>query len=200
MAHWGRGGKYHNVGLTDPGRLQATKKQLARLRQLDRRSYETKGLTRDQAADLIEQAYARHAAERASLTPMEERFIEALWLKATKAANDAGEAWLKAHSEVQFVVLDQEAGEPIGVHGTIGNAWLSWPPRRTLFYKWLIENHYHDNKKVIDLPYRYEERFELDLKVTCLMAAYEIFRSGTNLGEIKLMTQSDTEPSVTQAA
>lgn len=128
MSYWGRGGKYHNVGLTDPGRLQATKKQLALLRRLDRRSYEDKGLTVDKAAELIEQAYKRRAEESASLMPMQEKFIEALWLKATQAANNAGTEWLKNHPDVLFVVNDPESEEPIGVHGAIGNAWLTWPP------------------------------------------------------------------------
>ncbi len=94
-------------GVDRPGRLQATKKQLALLRQLDRRSYENRGLTVDQASELIEKAYERRAAERAALTPFEEKFIEALWIKAIKEANRAGDEWLKAHPNPQLWLITQ---------------------------------------------------------------------------------------------
>ena len=120
---WGARGKNHNVGLLEPGRLRAKDWQYEVLKKLDRRKH--KGLTYEEAAQKIKEAYDRRAAERAGLTSTEEHYIEALWRKAIKVANDAGERWLAQNPKVLFVV--NEEGNQIGVHGTIGRAWLSWP-------------------------------------------------------------------------
>lgn len=201
MARWGSGGKLANVGLSQPGLLGATAKQYATLKRLDRRQYT--GLTKEAASELIQKAYERIAKERAGLTTHEDKYIEALWQKAIRDANQAGEAWLEQNQDVKFVVLDEESNTPIGVHGTIGKAWLTWPPRRTPFYKWLMENYYEPDmdRKTINLPHRYDGRLELGLQLACQMAAFRTFRlQGMNLGEVKLMTQSDAEPVWAQAA
>lgn len=198
MSAWGSRGRNHNVGLLEPGRLRAKDWQYALLKKLDRRKYS--GLTFDEAAQKIQEAYERRAAERAGLTSTEEHYIEALWRKAIKVANDAGERWLAENPEVKFVVNTEE--HQIGVHGTIGRAWLSWPPRRTPLYKWLAENYqsHTASTKEILLPHKYVERFELDLQITCLQAAYNVFRNqGLTLGEVTLMVQCDVEPKL-QAA
>ncbi len=193
---WGARGKNHNVGLLEPGRLRAKDWQYEVLKKLDRRKH--KGLTYEEAAQKIKEAYDRRAAERAGLTSTEEHYIEALWRKAIKVANDAGERWLAQNPKVLFVV--NEEGNQIGVHGTIGRAWLSWPPRRTPLYKWLVENYNAGNRKEVLLPHKFAERYELDLQIACLEAAYNVFRNqGLTLGEVKLMVQCDVEP-VLQAA
>lgn len=196
MASWGSRGKNHNVGLLEPGRLRAEDWQYEVLKRLDRRKYS--GLTFDEAAQKIDEAYERRAKERAGLTSTEEHYIEALWRKAIKVANDAGEKWLSENPTVKFVVNTEE--HQIGVHGTIGRAWLSWPPRRTPLYKWMVENYHGTNRKEILLPHRYVQRFELDLQIACLQAAYNVFRNqGLTLGEVTLMVQCDVEPTL-QAA
>lgn len=193
---WGARGKNHNVGLLEPGRLRAKDWQYEVLKKLDRRKH--KGLTYEEAAQKIKEAYDRRAAERAGLTSTEEHYIEALWRKAIKVANDAGERWLAENPKVLFVV--NEEGNQIGVHGTIGRAWLSWPPRRTPLYKWLVENYNAGNRKEVLLPHKFAERYELDLQIACLEAAYNVFRNqGLTLGEVKLMVQCDVEPTL-QAA
>jgi hypothetical protein len=196
MASWGSRGKNHNVGLLEPGRLRAEDWQYEVLKRLDRRKYS--GLTFDEAAQKIDEAYERRAKERAGLTSTEEHYIEALWRKAIKVANDAGEKWLSENPAVKFVVNTQE--HQIGVHGTIGRAWLSWPPRRTPLYKWMVENYHTTNRKEILLPHKYVQRYELDLQIACLQAAYNVFRNqGLTLGEVTLMVQCDVEPAL-QAA
>lgn len=196
MARWGSRGKNHNVGMLEPGRLRAEDWQYEVLKRLDRRRY--KGLTYDEAAEKINDAYDRRAAERAGLTSTEEHYIEALWRKAIKVANDAGEQWLMQNPKVLFVVNQDE--NKIGVHGVIGRAWLSWPPRRTPLYKWLVENYNTSNRKEVLLPHRFAARFELELQLACLQAAYNVFRNqGLTLGEVKLMVQSDVMPEL-QAA
>ena len=193
---WGARGKNHNVGLLEPGRLRAEDWQYEVLKKLDRRKH--KGLTYDEAAQKIKEAYDRRAAERAGLTSTEEHYIEALWRKAIKVANDAGERWLAEHPKVLFVVNRED--NQIGVHGVIGRAWLSWPPRRTPLYKWLVENYNTANRKEVLLPHRFAARYELELQIACLEAAYNVFRNqGLTLGEVKLLVQCDIEPTL-QAA
>lgn len=193
---WGSRGKNYNVGLLEPGRLRAEDWQYEVLKRLDRRKYS--GLTFDEAAQKIEEAYERRARERAGLTSTEEHYIEALWRKAIKVANDAGERWMAENPKILFVVNKED--HQIGIHGTIGRAWLSWPPRRTPLYKWLVENYHSTDRKEILLPHKFVQRYELDLQIACLQAAYNVFRNqGLTLGEVKLMVQCDVEPTL-QAA
>lgn len=191
---WGRGGKYHNVGLSEPGRLSATDRQLLLLRRLDRRDYRGKGLTRDQASDLIEQAIERQAEDRKENTSMEDKLFHALRDKAIKAANEAGEKWMKDHPTIQFVVNDPQAGQPIGVHGAIGKAWITWPKRGSALYKWAMEYDFEGQKKVMHIAHRFSERLEAELLFVCERAAYEVYRkSASSIGDIKLLAMSDIE-------
>jgi hypothetical protein len=198
MAGWGSKGKNHNVGLMEPGRLGAAPWQYETLKRLDRRR--SSGLTFDEAAERIKEAYDRRAKERAGLTTTEEFYIEALWRKAIKVANDAGEKWLSENPKIKFVINAEEY--QVGVHGEIGRAWLSWPPRRTPIYKWLVENYFPrtENKREVHVPHKFVERYELGLQLACVEASFKVFRNGgLNLGEMKMMVQSDVVPQL-QAA
>lgn len=180
-------GKYWNVGLSDTGRLGATRRQLFRLSKLDRRDYRGKGLTRDEASDLIEELEAKREQERAGLGDVAEKMFAAMMKKATQSANAAGEKWLKEHPEPRFIVYDPESQKTIGVHGMIGSAWLTWPRRGTDIYKWMIENNYDGQKNVLLIEHRYAHRLEVELLIACERAAIEVFRSsGQNIGDIKL--------------
>lgn len=180
-------GRYWNVGLSDTGRLGATRRQLFRLNKLDRRDYRGKGLTRDEASDLIEELEAMREQERATLGDVAEKMYSALMKKAKQSANAAGEQWLKANPEPLFIVNDPESATPIGVHGMIGTAWLTWPKRGTDIYKWMIEHNYDGQKNVLLIEHRYAHRLEVGLLLACEQAAIEVFRaSGQNLGDIRL--------------
>jgi len=180
-------GKYWNVGLSDTGRLSATRRQLFRLSKLDRRDYRGKGLTRDEASDLIEELEAKREQERATLGDVAEKMYAAMMKKATMAANIAGENWLKAHPDPLFIVYDSDSKKPIGVHGAIGSAWLTWPRRGTDIYKWMIENNYDGQKSVLLIEHRYAHRLEVELLLACERAAIDVFRaSGQNIGDIRL--------------
>jgi hypothetical protein len=186
MAH-GQYGKYWNVGLSDTGRLGATRRQLFKLGKLDRREYRGKGLTRDEASDLIEELEAKREQRRAGLGDVAEKMFAAMMAKAIKAANEAGDKWLKAHPDPIFIVNDPESRQPIGAHGMIGRAWLTWPKTGTDIYKWMIENNFDGQKKVLYIEHRHAHRCEVDLLIECELAAINVFKaSGQPLGEIKL--------------
>ncbi|NTF17522.1 hypothetical protein G6L37_03865 [Agrobacterium rubi] len=180
-------GKYWNVGLSDTGRLGATRRQIFRLQKLDRRDYRGKGLTRDQASDLIEELEAKREQERAVLGDVAGKMYAAMMKKATQSANAAGEAWLKDHPDPLFIVNDPESQIPIGIHGMIGSAWLTWPKRGTDIYKWMLENNYDGQKHTLLIEHRHAHRLEVELLLECERAAIDVFRnSGQNIGDIRL--------------
>jgi len=183
---YGGGGKYWNVGLSDPGKLSATKKQLSYLRSLTRIDHSGKGLTRDEASDLIDKALEEKAERNAEITQVQDQMYAALMKSAARAANAAGEEWLRTHPEPQFWVLDPETDEPKGVHGRIGRAHITWPPKGQ-FHRWLEENFYDGQKKYIQIPHHYSERLEADLQLACERAAYEVLRKAGNTGGIRIV-------------
>jgi hypothetical protein len=180
-------GRYWNVGLSDTGRLSATRRQLFRLSKLDRRDYRGKGLTRDEASDLIDELEARRERERATLGDVADKMFAAMMKKAVQMANAAGEQWIKEHPEPLFIVDDPETHSPIGVHGMIGSAWLTWPRRGTDIYKWMIDNNYDGQKHTLYIEHRFAHRLEVELLIACEKAAIDVFRSsGQNIGDIRL--------------
>lgn len=184
---YGRYGKYWNVGLSEPGRLQATRRQLFKLSKLDQRNYRGKGLTVDQASDLIEELEAKRERDRAGLGDVAEKMYSAMMKKAKQAANAAGDEWLKAHPDPLFIVNDPESQKPIGVHGLIGSAWLTWPKKGTDIYKWMNDNNFDGQRKVLYIEHRYAHRLEVELLIACELAAIRVFKeSGQPLGDIKL--------------
>lgn len=181
---YGGGGKYWNVGLSDPGKLGATKRQLSYLRSLTRIDHSGKGLTRDQASELIDKALEEIAEKKADITPIQDQLFGALMRSAARAANEAGEEWLRANPEPKFFV--QRNDESVGVHGRIGAAHISWPPKGQ-FHRWLEDNYYDGQKRQIVVPHHFAERLEADLVLACEKAAYEVLRRAGNTSGIRLI-------------
>lgn len=187
MRPYGSGGKYWNLGLSDHGRLGATQQQLWTLRRLTGEDHRGKGLTRDRASELIEQAIEAKEARKEGLTGVAEQFFTAVYKKAVQAANRAGDDWMRRNQEPVFSIKDGESGERVGVHGSIGAAWISWPKAGTTFHKWMMEHIYDGQKKVVRIPHRYAERLEGHLVLACERAAFEVLKSsGTSVGDIRL--------------
>lgn len=192
MARYGSGGKYWNLGLSDFGRLGATQRQLWQLRKLTGEDHRGRGLTRDEASDLIREAIRLKEERRRGLTTMEDAMIGAAFSKAIEEANKAGDAWMAAHPEPLFSIADPETGTEIRVHGAIGKAWITWPAASSKFHKWLIENMYDGRKKAVPIPHRYAERVEGGLAFACEKAAIEALRAGmVNHGDLRLIYQGE---------
>lgn len=183
---YGGGGKYWNVGLSDPGKLGATKKQLSYLRSLTRIDHTGKGLTRDQASELIDKAIEEKTERNAEITQVQDQMYAALMKGAARAANAAGEEWLRANPDPKFWIFDPASGEAVGVHGPIGRAHITWPPKGQ-FHRWLEENYYDGQKKYIQIPHHFSERFEAGLQLACEKAAFEVLRKAGNTGGIKVV-------------
>jgi hypothetical protein len=110
----------------------------------------------------------------------------ALMKAAARAANEAGEDWLRHHPEPLFRVHDPGTGESVGVHGRIGTVHITWPPKGQ-FHRWLQENGYGGNRRFIQVPHHFAERLEADLMLACEQAAYEVLRKAGNTGGIRLV-------------
>jgi len=182
----GYSGRYWNVGLSDPGRLNATQRQLFYLRYLTNVDHRGKGLTRDAASELIDKALADREERRADITQVQDQMYAALVKSAARAANAAGEKWLEEHPEPQFWIYDQKSKESVAVHGRIGSAHITWPPKGQ-FHKWLRHNLHDGQTKSIQIPHHFSERLEADLKLAAESAAFEVLRSAGNTAGIRLI-------------
>jgi hypothetical protein len=187
-------GRYWKVGLSDPGRLRATDKQLRYLKRLDRRDYSNKGLTVDQASDLIDELVARRSEAQGELGSVAERMFNALYKKAVDEANAAGAAWLQRHPNPIFIIHDPDDPAPRGVHGQIGAAWLSYPKRGTPLYKWIENTMYDGQKKVMNIAHRYAHRPEVGLQLACERAAIQTYRAGGLADDVKLFFRCSGDP------
>ena len=188
MRPYGSGGKNWNVGLSDPGRLAATQAQHWRLQKLTGMNHRGRGLTRDQASELIEEAAREKAARKEGITGPAYSMFNAMYAKAVEQANRAGDLWMQEHPEPIFSIADPESGSMIGVHGTIGRAWITWPKVGSDFHKWLMEEVYDGKKKEISIPHKYAERLEGSLQLACERAAFEVLKmSAAPMGGIRLM-------------
>ncbi|WP_315922756.1 hypothetical protein [Mesorhizobium sp. SP-1A] len=188
MARYGSGGKYWNVGLSNFGMLAATERQQFLLQKLTGISHRNRGLTRDQADELIGEAIKEREEKREGLTDLADKLLSSIYKQAIDAANEAGEKWLASHQEIQFVINDPETGTKIGVYGEIGKAWITWPKPTSALYKWLMKEMYDGQKKEIRIPHRYADRLEGELQLACEAAAYAALkRSGSSVGDIRLM-------------
>jgi hypothetical protein len=182
----GFGGRYWNVGLSDPGRLNATKRQLFFLRWLTKVDHRGKGLTRDAASDLIDKALTEREERRGDVTQVQDQMYATLVKSAARAANAAGEKWLAEHPEPVFFIYDPKSKESVGVHGRVGSAHISWPPKGN-FHKWLRQNLHEGHTKSIQIPHHFSERLEADLRLAAESAAYEVLRSAGNTAGIRLI-------------
>lgn len=187
-------GRYWKVGLSDTGRLRATPRQLALLKRLDRRDYSGKGLTVDQASALIDDMLARRAEAREELGSVAEKMFNALYKKAVDAANAAGAAWLERHPKPLFIIHDPDSPSPIGVHGQIGTAWLTYPKRGTPLYKWIESTMFDGQKKVMNIAHRYVHRQEVGLQLACERAAIEAYRLAGQAEDVRLQFRCSGDP------
>lgn len=187
-------GRYWKVGLSDPGRLRATQKQLNYLKRLDRRDYTNKGLTVDQASELIDELLARQEESRREIGGVAERMFNALYPKAVAEANAAGADWLKRHPEPLFIIHDPDDPAPKGVHGQIGAAWLTYPKRGTPLYKWIENTMYDGQKKVMNIAHRFVHRPEVGLQIVCERAAMQVYRAAGQADDIRLQFRCSGDP------
>lgn len=188
MARYGSGGKYWNLGLSNFGMLAATERQQFLLQKFTGISHRNRGLTRDQAEVLIDKALEERELKREGLTDLADKLLSSIFKQAIAAANEAGEKWVEAHQDIQFVINDTETSTKIGVYGEIGKAWITWPKATSPLYKWLVKEIYDGQKKEIRIPHRYADRLEGELQLACETAAYATFkRSGSSVGDIRLM-------------
>lgn len=188
MRPYGSGGKNWNLGLSDPGRLGATQRQFWQLQKLTGEDHRGRGLTRDRASEIIAEALKNKKSRKEGITGVAEKMFNALYSRAVEEANLAGDQWMKDHPEPLFSIADPETGEKIGVHGTIGAAWITWPKVGSDFHKWLIDNIYDGRKKTVPIPHRHVTRLEGELLLACESAAYEVLKkSSASIGDIRLM-------------
>lgn len=201
MRPYGSGGKNWNVGFSNRGLDGASQKQLFLLQRLTGVSHAGKGLTVDAASELIDKALEEKEKRQAGLTDMAGKLYSSLYKKAIDAANKAGEEWLKNNPDIKFGVIDPETKNLVGVHGSIGRAWITWPNRDCDFYKWLNKEMYDGQRKEIRLAHRYIDRMEGELQLACERAAFEVFkRSGTPVGNIRLLYRAEEPEDLQEAA
>lgn len=171
---WGAKGKYWNVGLSEPGRQAATNKQLWTLHLLSGRKidYRGKGLTRDQASELITKL-RQERSEASQTSIMRDAMFEAVYRKALSAADKAGDQWFEEHPEPVFRIHDPQSGISIGVHDRIGDVFIVWP-KDTVFGRWLRQNARNGQYDYVYLPHKYFGRPEFGLQKATTEAAKEV--------------------------
>lgn len=95
-------------------------------------------------------------------------------LEATKAANEAGDAWVAAHTRPAFAVMDGNrcVGQLLDV---CGFGYVQVDDKRTGFAKWLkkVQDGYNS---VVRLNTKYRMRQELGLNEATAYAACAVFQ------------------------
>lgn len=193
MASYGSGGKYWNVGLGDQGRLSATDRQLRTILRLTGEDMRGQGLIRQKASDIIDKAIEDRKERREGMNDMTAKMFAALVNRATDAANEAGDKWLRENPSPKFAVFDPETEERVGVHGRMGHVWISWPPKNSKFRKWLEANLFDGQRNEIHLDHRHAERLELDLRIVCETAAYNVLTQSGNIDGLRLYAQAEQD-------
>lgn len=191
MRDYGSGGKYWNVGLSDPMRLSASPRLLNSIRRLTGEDMRGRGLTRGQAREIIDEAIAKKKEQRDGLNDMTSKIFTALVASATSAANEAGDKWEAENPTPQFAVFNPETGERVGVHGRIGHAWICWPAKHSKFRKWLDTNLFDGQRNEIRLDHKYADRMELDLQIACECAAFKVLNQSGNTEGLRIFAKAD---------
>lgn len=170
---WSNSGKYWNVGLSEPGRLAATPRQLWSLHLLSGRKidYRGKGLTRDQASDLISKMRKEKEQSQRDLV-VRSAFFEAAFDKAIKAANDAGDRWFKNHSKPLYEIYEPDSGERVPIHGPLGEVVILWP-KDSIFSRWAKQHAFNGQYSYLYVPHKYHGRPEYELQKVTTEAAYK---------------------------
>ena len=134
-------------------------------------------LTMQQAADIIKAALA-NGATKGQFKSAEEGVrvtYKHMMQEATKAANEAGKAWL-AQAEPQFVVTSV-SGKDLGYPPMLdvcGFVYIEILDKRTAFARWCAKNQDGDATWVI-VPHHYRKRQEMGLKYAAEKAALTVF-------------------------
>ncbi|WP_310622213.1 hypothetical protein [Flexibacterium corallicola] len=189
---FGSRGKYHNVGLSDRSRLAATPRQRIKLRNLTGRHIA--GLTRGQAAELIEEQLELRQQKQRPLDQMSSVLFQAMVEKAVMAADTAGDVWQEKPISVTAISAYNKEKQEISISGPIGWAYLEVSDKRTSFYKWLKTNRLLEAKNSkVKLPYKYADTYDLNLQIECLRAAWSVFQSSSNTSGLMLMAITEDE-------
>lgn len=107
---------------------------------------------------------------------------------ATKAANEAGDLWMKEHTKPAFAVMagNTVVGTMLDVCGFV---YLEIKDKRSAFYKWGKEKqgwaHSH-----IGLNHKYSSRQEMGLKEACCYAAYKVL-SDAGIKNLRVFSRID---------
>jgi len=97
----------------------------------------------------------------------------AIMNRAREAANTAGDAWMKAHTQPAYIVTDN--GRPVGAMLDLcGFAYVKLTDKRNGFAKWCKANGFGDH--FIHFNHKYECRQEWGLKEACVDAALKVLR------------------------
>jgi hypothetical protein len=173
-----RGGKNWNLGFSDRSQDGVSDAQLRLLRSLWGKDFRGEGLTKGRASDLIEEGYHNRAINKSGLTDIAE----------------AGDWWVAGHPNVEFVVATPKG--PIGLHGAIGNAYITAPKKGSGLAKWIAEHGFNDrrNLKQLALHHRYQDRLEGELQLVCAIAALKVFEEAkTEIGGIRVVFRCESQ-------
>jgi hypothetical protein len=187
-------GRYWNVGMYDRSLLAATDSQLRYLQSIYGKDMRGRGLTMEKASELISEGLAARAESRSGLTDIADQMFTNYMKRAINAANAAGDGWIAANPEVQFVISTPEG--LVGVHGPIGHAYITAPKSSSKLARWLKEHEFNDrrNMKALVVHHRYTERLEGDLQLRCCIAALNVLREAqSEIGDIRIVYHCDDE-------
>lgn len=100
--------------------------------------------------------------------------VNDLILRATQAANTAGDEWMK-NAKVRFAVMDGEqvVGQLLDV---CGNAHVRFTDKRTKEYKAFKNAGHTSITNVLYIPHKYKHRQEYGLHMACIEAAIKVLR------------------------
>lgn len=192
MARFSRG-RHWNVGLQDRSQLSATDKQLRMLRSLYKKDFRGEGLTVGRASDLIDEGMKARAEDKSGLSSIEDQLFSHYLNKATEAANKAGDAWLAAHPEPEFVI--HTADGYLGVHGIVGHVYITAPKKGSGLAKWMREHGFDDRRdtKAMLFQHKFADRPEVELQMACCVAALDVLRVLPEYGDMRVIVHADRQ-------
>jgi hypothetical protein len=172
----------------------ASFKQGITIRRLTGNDIRGQSLTMQQAHDIISEAMAAGAVKMpfvpAGAVNVERVSYSQIMKEATKAANDAGKAWL-ASAEPMYIVTSP-SGTDLGYPPMLdvcGFVWIEVTDRRSSFARWLAKQQQGDSSRAI-VPHHYRGRQEMGLKEACERAALDVFTSHF-IGNLRIFSRID---------
>lgn len=189
-----QGGKYWNLGSGDWSRFGATDAQYRYLKSLFKRDFRGEGLTQARASELIEEGLELRSKDRSELSTIADQMFSLYMKRAIEAANAAGDEWLAAHPEPEFVISTPHGLRE--VHGPIGKASITAPKKGSALAKWMFEHGLNDRRepKTLSFHYKHQERLEGELQLVCCIAALEVLMEArTEIGDIRVVYRCEDE-------